>query len=147
MRSMLQMTSIAVLFISLACCGGNSSPTASIPLDTPGSGINALVVADQISYVTAEEALSSASISKSLVKFAVPTSGDYISDQATYYVYEESMQALDTVNVILCSINQTGYEEMVNQGDYAALINYDTCDRSGNQSSNANDQSSGQEIN
>ena len=128
-------------------CGGNSAPTATLPMDTPGSGIYSLSVPEQISYVTAQETGTSSSLTNFLVNsYAVPTEGQYISDEPEYFVYEESMQTLDIVNNILCSIKQTRYDLMVNEGTYTALVNYDLCNQSSSESSSTN-QSSGQEIN
>ena len=59
----------------------------------------------------------------------------YETDQANVYVYDESMQSLDTVNMILCLMDQTAATAMVNTGGYLALIDEDKCEQGQNQSS------------
>ncbi len=150
MRFSLNNLFIICLFICFgagAC--GNNAPTASIPLDTP-SGINALTIPEQVSYITPQETIASASTNSflgNISKFAVPTAGEYLTDETEYYVYEESMQALDTMNIILCSLKQARSDSMINEGAYAALINYDVCDRNSSQASSSTNQSTGKPIN
>ncbi len=45
------------------------------------------------------------------------------------------MEPLDTVNMILCLMDQTQASEMVNAGAYIAMVNEDACDKGSNQSS------------
>lgn len=60
---------------------------------------------------------------------------NYSTDETRTYVYDASMEALSTVNMILCLMAQTGATEMVNQGAYIALVNEDDCEQGENQSS------------
>jgi len=46
-----------------------------------------------------------------------------VTDPVHAYVYDASMQSLDTVNMILCLMEQTRASDMVNQGAYIALVN------------------------
>ena len=69
---------------------------------------------------------------------------DYTTDRQNAYVWDESMEALEMVNEILCYMSQTGATEMVNQGAYTAMINGDKCRQGENQSSaGSSGQSSG----
>jgi len=58
----------------------------------------------------------------------------YNVDPSRTRAYDPSMEPLDTVNMILCLMDQTQASEMVNQGAYIALINEDACDKGGNKS-------------
>jgi len=72
---------------------------------------------------------------------------DYTTDETHAYVWDESMEALEIVNEILCYMGQTGASEMVNQGAYTALINGDKCRQGENQSSaGSSGQSSGGNV-
>ena len=55
---------------------------------------------------------------------AAATGTDYANDQARFWIRDDAMEPLDTVNMILCSINQTGYANptVLNQGPYLALV-------------------------
>lgn len=109
---------------------------------TGGSGVTALEIADQMALVTASESGTSSSLS-ALVKLAVPASGDYLTDQPEIWVYDESMQALDLINEILCSVEQTAYASKLNAGDYIALIDVTACEgRRQDRSSEGSNQSS-----
>ncbi len=62
-----------------------------------------------------------------------PLDADYNTDavQAYNHVYDPSMEPLNTVNMILCLMDQTRAEEMVNQGAYIALVNEVKCETGG----------------
>jgi len=61
--------------------------------------------------------------------FAVdfPPQSDYTTDEAHTFVYDPSMDSLESVNSILCQIQQTAYQFMVNEGAYLAQINEAGC--------------------
>lgn len=61
--------------------------------------------------------------------FAVdfPPQSDYTTDEAFTFVYDPSMDSLDSVNSILCQIQQTAYQFMVNEGAYLAQIDEAGC--------------------
>jgi len=65
---------------------------------------------------------------------------EYNTDPSRTYAYDPSMQPLDTVNMILCLMDQTQASEMVNGGAYIALVNEDVCDKGGNKSSGGTQQ-------
>ncbi|MBL9079950.1 MAG: hypothetical protein JNL08_20820 [Planctomycetes bacterium] len=59
---------------------------------------------------------------------------DYQTDPTRFWVRDDSMQALDTVNMILSSLDQTRYWLETNQGAYRCLVEMD--DRSGGERGN-----------
>jgi hypothetical protein len=124
---------LVIATLSLAGCGGGGSSGGG------GSDVTGLEIAEQMSLVTASE---SGSALLKLMKFAVPTAGDFITDTPEIYVFDESMEVLDLINEILCSIDQTRYAEMVNQGNYLALIDTALCGRREDHASEESDRSS-----
>ncbi len=133
----------SVLFLSgLTGCGSSTGSSGAGGGDTTVPG---LAVADQMSLVTASDDGASASVSALSHVFRsrwiVPTTGDYIADPVTTYVYDESMSALDMVNEILCYFSQTRYEEMVNEGNYLAMVDSSLCKAGQDQSAAAGSQS------
>ncbi|MBK7874148.1 MAG: hypothetical protein IPJ77_00065 [Planctomycetes bacterium] len=70
---------------------------------------------------------------------------DYNLDAQHSHVYDPSMETLQTVNQILCMISQTGYANLVNEGDYKALIDEAKCSDGSDSGSASSDegQSSG----
>ncbi|GJM22036.1 MAG: hypothetical protein DHS20C15_19510 [Planctomycetota bacterium] len=56
-----------------------------------------------------------------------PALSDFATDESHAFVYDPSMDALESVNSILCQIQQTAYQFMVNEGAYLAQINEVGC--------------------
>ena len=101
--------------LGLAACGGSSS-------DGTVSGLN---VPQQVTLVEAQGNTGSLKL-PSYLKAA-----DYDSDPVRFWVHDESMEPLDTVNMILCMLAQTGYDDpdVLNAGPYLCLVGCD--DRGG----------------
>ena len=74
-----------------------------------------------------------------------PPGSDYETDEARSFVYDPAMESLGTVNSILCMMEQTAYDVLVNRGPYNAQIDEERCDAGGDTSSSGSDkgQSSG----
>src|SRR5262249_21031871 len=53
---------------------------------------------------------------------------DYNTDRQQAYVYDPSMKTLALVNQILCMVSQTGYADLVNEGDYKAQVDEAKCE-------------------
>ena len=110
----------SLLFWLQACSGGGGSSSSSevSGLEAPG----------QVSLVNAseEEVVASGGIAPGSNLY--PAGSDYNTDVARTWVYDPSMQALDQVNAILCYMNMTAYDEMVNLGPYIAQINTSLCE-------------------
>ncbi|MBI2343805.1 MAG: hypothetical protein HYV02_05705 [Deltaproteobacteria bacterium] len=134
--------------VTLGGAGGCGSGSGSSTTTTTTGNGTALEIADQMSLVTAAESGTAANLSKlvSLMKFTAPSGSDYETDEAELWVYDESMQVLDLINEILCSVEQTKYGDMVNDGNYLAMIDIDACSgRHEDQSSEGSNQSSGEQ--
>jgi hypothetical protein len=68
---------------------------------------------------------------------ALPPDSDYFEDEAMVYVEDRSTDSFDTINEILCSIEQSRYEEMLNQGPYIAQIDITQCESDADSAENA----------
>jgi hypothetical protein len=70
---------------------------------------------------------------------AAPTSGAYITDQTRSYVEDATSQGLRLPNTVLCYMNGTGANltEVLNQGDYIALVDKNKCENSGGSGNSA----------
>lgn len=137
------MVAVAMTLFWSACGGGGGSDSTSGGLTTGTE------IASQVALVDAQDvapASLSAPISKAFSAFlskAAPTSGAYVTDPLNMWVDDDSMKALDLINEILCSFDQTAYAEMVDQGDYNAIISVTDCQSSStDKSSDSGNQSS-----
>ena len=102
-----------IILITLASCGGGS--------DSDSSGtVQGLQAPQQVTIVEAAGNSSSPVIMASELRGLAGS--DYETDQTRYWIEDDSMQALDTVNMILSSLQQTQYWEQTNSGAYLALI-------------------------
>lgn len=108
----------SLLLVALASCGGGSSG---------GGTVQGLQAPQQVSIV---EAAGNTPASLILSNNALAVTGsDYETDPTRFWIEDNSMQALDTVNMILSSLQQTRYWEQTNEGPYIALVSED--DRGG----------------
>lgn len=99
-----------------------------------------LLVAEQMSVVTADEGLSAFT--------STPTfdpESDYVTDSASTYVWDEAMEPVQQVNALLCYIASTGYDDMLNRGAYLAQVNEERCETGADNSASSSEegQSSG----
>jgi hypothetical protein len=123
-------TTSLVVALGVSGCGGGSSSSGTV---------NGLTLPSSMSVVSASSGAGAARVAPAgLVKPAgetMPTTSDYVTDVAHKYVYDDSMQSLQTVNMILCLMSQTRASDKVNAGAYLALVNENKCDQGKNQSS------------
>ncbi|MCA8944491.1 MAG: hypothetical protein KDB80_18160, partial [Planctomycetes bacterium] len=91
----------------LASCGGGGS-----------GSVQGLSVPAQVALV---EAQSAGSLQLSPGVAAAIT---YDEDPTQFWIHDEAMDPLNTVNMILCSVKQTGYDDptVLNKGPYVALV-------------------------
>ena len=110
----------------LASCGGGGDGGG-------GSGVASLTVPSQMTIVDAQGAGTSASLRIGGVANATSGGTDYDNDPVRMWVHDESMEPLDTVNMILCSLDQTGFDDpaVLNAGPYLALIDSARCETGG----------------
>jgi hypothetical protein len=64
---------------------------------------------------------------------AAPTGGAYVADQTQSHVEDATSQGLRLPNTVLCYMNATGANqtEVLNQGNYLALVDEAKCDKGG----------------
>lgn len=75
------------------------------------------------------------SVAKAVSDF--PSDSDYRKDVTDVFTSEYSADTFDLINEVLCAIDQTQYDAMVNKGDYLALIDMGQCSQSRDSASNA----------
>lgn len=144
--------------LQLAFTGGEPSGnyTWYMALATPGttdiignvgsaaysfSAVRGLNIPDQLSVVEAKKAEVASdnplAIGDAIAQMdaVIPANAPYYTDKVDVWVYDEAIDPLNIVNEILCAINQTGYAEMINKGDYIAMVDVDSCEKGGNESS------------
>jgi len=102
----------------LASCGSGSDD---------GGAVSGLQAPQQVAIVEAAGNNTAPVILSNSLRAL--TGSDYETDQTRYWIQDNSMQALDTVNMILSSLQETRYWEQTNAGAYIALVSED--DRGG----------------
>jgi hypothetical protein len=132
---------LCALLSTLAACGGGGSTAGTI---------EGLSVGESMSVITTENGSGSPATGGVAPQAVADTSSfaadcDYNTDPQHANVYDPSMKTLQTVNMILCLLSQTGYADLVNEGDYKAQIDEQKCDNGsdGGSNSSAQGQSSG----
>ncbi len=131
----LRLSAIALAASVIYGCGGGG--------DGSGGAVDGLVTPSSMNIVSASSegaqvnglTTDFAAAANALARGQNSAGTDYATDATHAYVWDESMEALEIVNEILCYMGQTGASEMVNQGAYTALINGDKCRQGENQSS------------
>ncbi len=137
----------------LGGCGGSGSTSSSSSeggAGAIGGSGSALTVTEKVSVVDAQSSAEPALIKalssiKSLVS-DLPDDSDYNTDETFVFVQERSTEIFNTVNEILCMIDQTSYNDMINLGDYLAYIDTNQCEKNSDEvegvSQTSQDQSS-----
>ena len=113
--------------------------------DTASSqqGATSLQVADKVSVVDAKLSGSVAAVAPLKIGLFKVTAADladtsdYKFDKTQVWVSEQSAEAFETINNILCSVAQTKYDEMLNKGDYIALVDDNQCNTNKSDASSA----------
>lgn len=107
------LVSFVLLASTLGGCGGGGDDTTTQP-------IQSLQGPQQVSIVDAD---ASTALALRLPRSVRGVAGsDYESDQTRFWMRDSSMSVLDTVNMILSSLQQTKYWQETNQGPYRALV-------------------------
>ena len=123
---MIVMLTAALIFAGCSGGGGGSSSGS-------GGVVQSLKVGERVSVVDAQDSQTSNQINALQLASAVadlPAGSPYNTDESHTYVEERSSESFDIINEILCMMAQTGYDEMLNQGDYKAMINMSQCEGS-----------------
>ena len=114
-----QLVLPTTLLATLAACGGSSSAPGD-----PGPA-TAIAAPSSLSVVTTESATAPGFVAPGAT---FDPGSDYEQDEASFHVYDPSMEALEQINNILCYIDMTAYDEMLNAGTYLALIDESKCE-------------------
>lgn len=143
-----------VAAITLAACGGGSS--SSNNNDTNNNNVDSLKMPTTLSVLAADSSTTTQApgvralatnffgASRAVSTTVFPATSDFVTDKTNTYVYDSSMESLRTVNMILCLMDQTKADAMLNKGAYIALVDEDKCEQGQNQSSaGSSGQSSG----
>ncbi|MDO8644422.1 MAG: hypothetical protein Q7S00_05600, partial [bacterium] len=139
---------LGLVAMTFAGCGSSSSGTTSL------TGVTGMEVASQMSLVEAGTVDATGSLPLPSLTFLSPLTfknlpvsltSAYYTDESNTWVHDNSMQALQNVNNILCMMDQAQYFDTALIGDdpYIALINANNCEMGGDQSSTQSNQSSG----
>ncbi|MCP3920928.1 MAG: hypothetical protein GY711_35820 [bacterium] len=127
---------LPLLCVVFASCGGGGGGSSDITIEgitAPGS----------VSIVTPDDdSTPGAGIPPGTVipgASGYPLDSDYMTDTASVWVWDPSMDDLETVNSILCQIGMTRAGTLVNRGAYLAQIDEALC-----KTGSAEDDSSGQ---
>ena len=113
------LSALTLTTLFAACGGGGGGSSEAVIGLTPP---------DEISVVTPQE---SAALPVD-PDFALDA--DYHQDTVHRHVYDPAVEPLDTVNMILCLIDQTAVDRLVNEGPYLAQVNATKCDPGGGSS-------------
>lgn len=120
---MKKLIPLSALILGLTACGGggsssNSGTATGLEMPTAMSVVSA-------QNETVPTGITGLNINMQAIPLSViltDPATDYMTDPSQTYVWDESMESLQTVNMILCLMNQTRASQMVNQGAYTALI-------------------------
>jgi hypothetical protein len=110
---MLTRVLVLVPFLGLAACGGGGG----------GGSVQGLTIPSQVTLIDANTG-GSVHLPRHVLR---DTLTDYDADQTRFWVHDECMGPLDTINSILSALDQTNYDDpsVINQGPYLALIKWE----------------------
>lgn len=114
--------SLLASLLLLAACGGGDSSTGSV------SGLQG---PQQVTIVDSNSNVSSLRLPNGV---SAIVGSDYQTDTTKFWIRDDSMAALDTVNMILNYLDQTRYWLETNQGEYRCLV--ESTDRGGGERGN-----------
>ncbi len=151
-RKALPWVLAASFSLALTGCGGGGSSSSgsysgssSSTSSSSGGTAKGLALPSQLSVVLAKDDATKSvaplnvnwgayAKRQILAPSSFPTDSAFVTDPARTHVYDPSTEALDTVNMILCMMDQTKASDFVNQGAYTALVNEAKCDSGQNTS-------------
>jgi hypothetical protein len=140
MRFKAKTLALGTLMAALAAgCGGGGGGTAG--------AVAGLAVPDNMSVISAKTTGGSAKPAAfktdfgGLAKAFTDADTEYSTDPSHTWVYDPSIAPLDTVNMILCLMDQMKADTMVNQGTYLALVDFNKCQQGSNDQSGSSGQS------
>lgn len=137
---------LAVLTLAIGACGGGGGGGGGGGSDTVAGlempSTMEVVVADTGAGTPAGVSLNLRAVRSSLSRALTDAGTDYSTDEQKAWVHDRALEPLDMVNEILCYMDQTNADVLVNQ-TYVALVDTASCQRQGEQDSGGQNQSSG----
>ena len=136
-----------ISFVIMGCAKSDDSSSSTSTSTTTSddadvsasSGSGAITLSSKVSLVTANT--SSSTARTAFAHFDTDNfsaTDDYNVDETQTFVYERSADAFNTANSILCMMQQTRADLMLNAGNYKAQIDTSKCEEgSGDSKSNA----------
>lgn len=133
---------LAVTTAMLSACGGGGSSS-----DADSGDVSGLEMPQTMSVVAPSEESPAAGLKMNFRGVARAlydqAATDYSQDPTRTHVYDPSVEPLESVNMILCLMDQTAASDMVNQGAYAALVNEAKCEQGSDPSADTGQSSAG----
>ena len=133
-----------ISFVIMGCAksddSSSSTSTSTTASDTDvsaTSGSGAITLSSKVSMVTANTSASTRTAFAHFTTDNFSATADYNNDDTQTFVYERSADAFNTANMILCWMQQSRADLMLNAGNYKAQIDTAKCEEgSGDSKSN-----------
>lgn len=137
----------------LSCSGGGGNSSSSSKSDGSESNASSLTLAERISIVDAQSSSTSGRPSQNITPLKadfrgitltsadVPSGTPYFTDPEVVWVEDRTLEAFDVINEVLCMIDLTAYESMLNKGYYKALVDQRKCSSRRDQGGSSNQSS------
>ncbi|MDH5393302.1 MAG: hypothetical protein OEY11_08970 [Gammaproteobacteria bacterium] len=136
MKNLFLIPSIALALSACGPSGGSGGSTTTVTSLKMPSKMSVVSASEQAGVASSIDGLR---LNYTALRAAInDPDTDYTTDETNTYVYDPSMESLETVNMILCLLDQTRATDKVNTGAYIALVNEDKCEQGKNQSSASN---------
>ncbi|MCB9557378.1 MAG: hypothetical protein H6707_14825 [Deltaproteobacteria bacterium] len=133
MRKITTLAALA-LTLSLGCSPADPNDPSNPNNPTP-PGANGYRLPERLQVVTAREEIGqSGSRAVTPGSYSAPGT-DYSNYEASIRTYNEALDPLNQVNMILCFISQMKPEQMIDKGVYVALVDDKACGGGGGESS------------
>lgn len=136
--------------LTISACGGGGGSSTNTGGGTGGTGgdVSGLEMPANMDVVVADQdgiqprSINLRAVRSVLSRAATDPDTDYSTDEQRSWVHDGALEPLDEVNMILCFMDQTRADQLVNQ-TYVALVDSAGCERDGAQGGNGQNQSSG----
>lgn len=114
---------LIIVITQVACSKSSNNPQTTIALSLPQQ----IIAISALPANTSTQAGSS-QFSNLIHPFAYNDPGtDYSEDETVSYLFDSDIQYINTINYLLCVLDQFGYQSQVNKGPYKAVIDYAGC--------------------
>ncbi|MFH2131891.1 MAG: hypothetical protein ABIK68_16070 [bacterium] len=128
-----------VLVLLNSCASSSSDDSSSSSTGTYSTSVQALSVNSKVSVIEAGASAATSkvnalkldygAISAAIAVSNFSAASDYAKDETFVYVRDDTSQALNTVNSILCYFDQIQPDDMLNRGNYKAQVDESQCNQ------------------